>query len=67
MKLVPHPEDPDVLINHLQAIGDIDENEYKDIDFTVERIGKKKTVTPQEYYMYETDDSFFDFVEKKGV
>lgn len=67
MKLVPHPEDPDVLIHPFQAFGDIHEEEYKEIDFTVPRIGKKKTVAPHEYYLYETDDSFFDFVDKKKV
>ncbi|XP_053989164.1 uncharacterized protein LOC128881827 [Hylaeus volcanicus] len=64
MELVQLPEDPDVYLHPLQAYGSIDENKYKDIDFTVPHLGKKKTVTPLEYYL-TMDDSGFDFVKKK--
>ncbi|XP_026671121.1 uncharacterized protein LOC108627119 isoform X2 [Ceratina calcarata] len=62
VQLVPCPEDPDVLIQPLQAYGRIDETKYKDIDFTVPRVGTKKTVTPRKYYT-NLNDSDFEFVK----
>ncbi|XP_076375526.1 uncharacterized protein LOC117219422 isoform X1 [Megalopta genalis] len=58
MKLVQCPEEPEVFV----TCEKLDENEYKDIDFTVPRLGKKKKVTPIQYYLNE-DDSGFDFVK----
>ncbi|CAK9821530.1 hypothetical protein ANTRET_LOCUS242 [Anthophora retusa] len=63
MKLVPCPEDPEVFVQPLQAYGSIDENEYKDIDFTVPHVGKKTIVTSRQFFI-NMDDSDFDFVKK---
>ncbi|XP_076647464.1 uncharacterized protein LOC143356029 [Halictus rubicundus] len=63
MKLVQYPEDPEVFVQPIHAYGKLDENEYKDIDFTVPRIGKKHVVTPRHFYVNQ-DDSGFDFVKK---
>lgn len=60
--LIQCPEDPDVLVRPLQVYG-IDETKYKDIDFTVPHIGKKRIVTPRQFYV-QMDDSGFDFVKK---
>ncbi|XP_076243856.1 uncharacterized protein LOC143185044 [Calliopsis andreniformis] len=64
IKLVQCPEDPDVFIRPLQANGRIDESKYKDIDFSVPHIGKKRIVTPRQFYV-QMDVSGFDFVKKK--
>lgn len=61
---VPLYEDPDISVHPLQM--GIDEKKFKDIDFTVSRIGKKKTKTPQEYFLEETNDDYFNFVKKKN-
>lgn len=63
MKLVPYEEDPDIFMQPIQAYGGIDENKYKDIDFTVPRVGKKTIVTPLQFFL-SIDDSDFDFVKK---
>ncbi|XP_076291286.1 uncharacterized protein LOC143214303 isoform X2 [Lasioglossum baleicum] len=63
MKLVQYPEDPEVYGQPLHVYGKLDENKYKDIDFTVPRIGKKYVVTPRQYYA-NMDDSGFYFVKK---
>ncbi|XP_076633527.1 uncharacterized protein LOC143347839 isoform X2 [Colletes latitarsis] len=63
MKLVPYPEDPEVFVQPLQAYGHLDENKYKDINFSVPHLGKKKIITPRQYYV-ALDDSSFDFVKR---
>ncbi|XP_071554964.1 uncharacterized protein [Temnothorax nylanderi] len=60
---VPLREDPEVFVHPLQM--GIDTKKFKDIDFTVARIGKKTKMTPQAYYLGATDDSCFEFVKKK--
>ncbi|XP_031847029.1 uncharacterized protein LOC116433260 isoform X2 [Nomia melanderi] len=62
MKLVPHPEDSEVFVQPIHAYGKLDENKYKNIDFSVPRIGKKNTVTPRKFYV-SMDESEFDFVK----
>ncbi|KOC65408.1 hypothetical protein WH47_09987 [Habropoda laboriosa] len=62
MKLVQCPEDPEVFVQPLQAHGTIDENEYKDIDFSVPHVGKKRKVTSRQFFI-NMDDSDFDFVK----
>nr|XP_012137670.1 PREDICTED: uncharacterized protein LOC105662113 isoform X2 [Megachile rotundata] len=62
MRLVPHNEDPEVFIQPIQAEGGIDASKYKNIDFTVPHIGKKKVVTPRQFFL-SMDDSDFDFVK----
>ncbi|KAM0730142.1 hypothetical protein ACS0PU_004019 [Formica fusca] len=59
---VPLYEDPDISVHPLQM--GINEKKFKDIDFTVSRIGKKKTETPKEYFLEETSDDYFNFVKK---
>ncbi|KAL6444924.1 hypothetical protein ACFW04_002138 [Cataglyphis niger] len=61
---VPLYEDPDISVHPLQM--GIDEKKFKDIDFTVSRIGKKKTKTPREHFLEETNDDYFNFVKKKN-
>lgn len=63
MTLVQCPDDPDVVIQHLQAYGTIDEAKHKNIDFTVPHIGKKKIVTSRRFFV-DTDDTDFQFVKK---
>ncbi|KZC13766.1 PREDICTED: uncharacterized protein LOC107191980 [Dufourea novaeangliae] len=63
MKLVQYPEDPEVFVQPIHAYGKLNENEYKDIDFSVPHIGKKLVVTPRQFYV-NMDDSGFDFVKK---
>lgn len=62
IKLVQCPEEPEVFVRPLQAYGSIDENKHKDIDFSVPHIGKKRIITPRQFYV-EMDDSDFDFVK----
>jgi len=59
---VPLREDPEIFVHPL--LGE-DKKKFKDKDFTVTRIGKKKTVTPTQYFLDETKESHFDFVKKK--
>ncbi|XP_076754022.1 uncharacterized protein LOC143425252 [Xylocopa sonorina] len=61
--LVPCPEDPEVLVQPLQAYNGIDESKCKHIDFTVPHIGKKKTVTPRQFFL-DAEDSDFHFIKK---
>ncbi|XP_043264775.1 uncharacterized protein LOC122404665 isoform X2 [Colletes gigas] len=63
MKLVQCPEDPEVFVQPLQAYGHLDENKYKDINFSVPHLGKKKIVTPRQYYV-SLDESSLDFVRR---
>lgn len=63
MELVQCPEDTEVFVQPLQAYGNIDENKYKNIDFTVPHLGKKKIVTPGQFYIH-MDNSDFDFIKK---
>ncbi|KYN22711.1 PREDICTED: uncharacterized protein LOC108758833 isoform X2 [Trachymyrmex cornetzi] len=60
---VPLHEDPDICVHPLQM--GIDEKQYKNIDFSIPRIGKKIKVTPQEHFLGATDDASFNFVKKK--
>ncbi|CAK9813651.1 hypothetical protein ANTPLA_LOCUS7928 [Anthophora plagiata] len=62
-ELFPCPEDPEVFVQPLQAYGSIDENEYKDIDFTVPHVGKKRMITSRQFFI-NMDDSDLDFVKK---
>ncbi|XP_033361132.1 uncharacterized protein LOC117239564 isoform X1 [Bombus vosnesenskii] len=62
MKLIPFPEDPEVLVQSLQVHGHIDENKYKNIDFSVAHIGKKKAITARQFFI-NMSDSEFDFVK----
>lgn len=63
MESVPLREDPEIFVHPLQM--GIDTKKFKDIDFTITRIGKKKKMTPTEYFLEATDDAFFDFVKQK--
>lgn len=63
MRLVPHKEDPEIFIQPIQAEGGIDASKYKNIDFTVPHIGKKKVVTPRQFFL-TMDDSDFNFVKR---
>lgn len=60
---VPLHEDPEIFVHPLQM--GIDTKKFKDIDFTVARIGRRTKVTPSKYFLEATDDTFFDFVKKK--
>ncbi|KYM80461.1 hypothetical protein ALC53_09011 [Atta colombica] len=60
---VPLREDPEIYVHPLQM--GIDEKQFKNIDFSVSRIGKKIKVTPQEHFLGTTDDASFNFVKKK--
>lgn len=60
---VPLYEDSEIFVHPLQ-LG-IDKKKFKDIDFTVSRIGKKLKITPQEHFLMETHDHFFEFVKKE--
>ncbi|XP_018347582.1 PREDICTED: uncharacterized protein LOC108751723 isoform X2 [Trachymyrmex septentrionalis] len=60
---VPLREDPEICVHPLQM--GIDEKQFKNIDFSVSRIGKKIKVTPQEHFLGATDDASFNFVKKK--
>jgi len=60
---VPLREDPEIYVHPLQM--GIDEKQFKNIDFSVSRIGKKIKVTPQEHFLETTDDASFNFVKKK--
>ncbi|XP_029166375.1 uncharacterized protein LOC114937137 [Nylanderia fulva] len=60
---VPLYEDSEIFVHPLQ-VG-IDEKKFKNIDFTVSRIGKKTKIIPQEHFLMETDDDFFNFVKKE--
>ncbi|XP_011056476.1 PREDICTED: uncharacterized protein LOC105147281 [Acromyrmex echinatior] len=60
---VPLREDPEICVHPLQM--GIDEKQFKNIDFSVPRIGKKIKVTPQEHFLEATDDASFNFVKKK--
>lgn len=62
---IPLREDPEIFVHPLQ-IG-IDTKKYKDIDFTLTRIGRKKKVTPRDYFIEATDDAFFDFVKPNST
>ncbi|CAL7951293.1 unnamed protein product [Xylocopa violacea] len=63
VQLVQYPEDPDILMQPLQAYNGIDESKCKHIDFTVPHISKKKIVTARQFFL-DAEDSDFDFVEK---
>lgn len=65
INLVPCPEDPDILLQPLLAYGKVDESRCKGIDFTVAHIGKKEKITPRQFYLNQSDDSFFEFVKRK--
>jgi len=60
---VPLREDPEIFVHPLQM--GIDKKQFKNIDFSVSRIGKKKKVTPPDYFLETTDDASFNFVKKK--
>ncbi|CAD1480591.1 unnamed protein product, partial [Heterotrigona itama] len=59
--IVQCPEASEVFVPSLQ-LGPIAEDKYKDIDFTVPHIGKKKAITPLQFYI-NMDDSEFNFVK----
>lgn len=60
---VPLPEDSDVFVHPLQM--GLNKKKYKNIDFNISRIGKKKEITPQEYFLEATNDDCFNFVKKE--
>lgn len=62
---VPLREDPEIFVHPLQM--GIDTKKFKDLDFTIPRIGKKKKVTPRDYFFEATDDSYFDFVKQNST
>jgi len=43
----------------------IDKKQFKNIDFSVSRIGKKTKRTPTDHFLEVTDDASFNFVKKK--
>lgn len=63
LNLVPHPDDPEFFTHPLQAYGTLNDQDTE--YFTVERIGKKKKVTPRQYFINDVDDSAFEFVRRK--
>lgn len=63
MESVPLHEDSEIFVHPLQM--GIDTKQFKDIDFTITRIGKKKKMTPIDYFLETTDDASFDFVKQK--
>lgn len=60
---VPHDEEHEVFVHPLQK--GIDVTKYKNIDFTLPRIGKKTKITPKTYFLNRRDDACFDFKKKK--
>ncbi|XP_032679418.1 uncharacterized protein LOC116847931 isoform X2 [Odontomachus brunneus] len=62
IEFVPLHEDPEVFIHPLRM--GVDTKRFKDIDFTVPRVGKKIKETPQEYFIRTTNDDSFEFVKK---
>ncbi|XP_011151716.1 uncharacterized protein LOC105190599 [Harpegnathos saltator] len=59
---IPLCEDPEIYIHPLRM--GIDIKMFKDIDFTVPRVGKKIKETPQQYFLRTTNDDSFKFVKK---
>ncbi|EZA46707.1 hypothetical protein DMN91_012609 [Ooceraea biroi] len=59
---VPHRDDPDIFVHPLLQR---DKEQFKGIDFTLPRLGKKVVVKPPEFFLAENDDKYFDFVKKK--
>ncbi|KOX74443.1 hypothetical protein WN51_00426 [Melipona quadrifasciata] len=64
-RFVQCPEASEVFVPFLQ-VGSIPEDKYKNIDFTVPHIGKKKATTPRQFYV-NMDDSEFNFVKTGSV
>lgn len=62
---VPLREDPEIFVHPLQM--GIDKKQFKDIDFSVSRIGKKIKMTPADYFLEVTDDTFFSFIKNKNI
>jgi len=63
VELVPLREDPEIFVHPLHM--GVDKKQFKDIDFSVSRIGKKTIQTPRDFFLESTDDASFDFVKKK--
>ncbi|XP_012528865.1 uncharacterized protein LOC105832457 [Monomorium pharaonis] len=61
---IPLREDPEIFVHPLQ-IG-INKKQFKDIDFSIPSIAKKKKVTPAGHFLEANDDSHFEFVKKKN-
>ncbi|KAK2574943.1 hypothetical protein KPH14_008708 [Odynerus spinipes] len=62
--LLQHPDEPDVYIHSLQMMEKLEKSKGNMTNFIVEHVGVKKTITPQQYYVTETDDTSFKFVKK---
>ncbi|CAL1675337.1 unnamed protein product [Lasius platythorax] len=60
---VPLYEDSEIFVHPLQM--GIDKKKFKDIDFTVSRIGKKTKNIPEEYFLGASNDDYFNFVKKE--
>ncbi|XP_011704991.1 PREDICTED: uncharacterized protein LOC105460252 isoform X4 [Wasmannia auropunctata] len=60
---VPLREDPEIFVHPLQM--GLDKKQFKHIDFSIPRIGKKKKMTPLEFFLEADDDDFFEFVKNK--
>jgi len=60
---VPLREDPEIFVHPLHM--GIDKKQFKNIDFSVSRIGKKTKRTPTDHFLEVTDDASFNFVKKK--
>ncbi|XP_014487899.1 PREDICTED: uncharacterized protein LOC106751514, partial [Dinoponera quadriceps] len=62
IEFVPHAEDPEVYIHPLRM--GVNVKRFKNIDFTVPRVGKKIKEAPQQYFLRTTTDDSFKFVKK---
>lgn len=62
--LVQHPNEPDIYIHPLQMTKRFEKKEGGAADFVVEHVGVKKTITPRQYYISETENMSFEFVKK---
>ncbi|XP_014470462.1 PREDICTED: uncharacterized protein LOC106742231 [Dinoponera quadriceps] len=59
---ITHAEDPEVYIHPLRM--GVNVKRFKNIDFTVPRVGKKIKEAPQQYFLRTTTDDSFKFVKK---
>lgn len=61
--LIQHPDEPDVYIHPLQMMEKMEESKKSTTDFMINYVGVKKTITPRQYYINETDDASFEFIK----
>lgn len=61
--LIQHPDEPDVYIHPLQMMEELEKSKKSTTDFMINYVGVKKTITPRQYYINETDDASFEFIK----